>query len=120
LEIAGARVPVGARSAAKSGDVLEFVYRSAKPLYAQVWYIEDDGVPSRFEGKDDAGLYWPSTSAWVKAPQRIRLDGQWKAQRIVVLASSKSIPDDDVQPILSGRKRPGPGIHLYTFNLAQL
>ncbi|MDB5047214.1 MAG: hypothetical protein JWO30_285 [Fibrobacteres bacterium] len=119
VEVGGVRLAPGQSLHVKNGDILTFSYRSAKPFYSQIWYAEDSGVPSHFEGKEEASLYWPPASSWKKAPQRIRLEGNWKVQRILILASPESAPGADVGRVLSGQEKPKQGSYLFTFDLLQ-
>jgi hypothetical protein len=119
LEVGGTRIAPGQTRHVTSGEILTFAYRSVKPLYAQVWYSEDDGAPVHFEGKDETSLFWSPASAWQTAPQRIRLEGNWRTQRILILASPKPVSGEDARRILTGNAKPGKGASILTFDLVQ-
>lgn len=119
IEVAGTRVAPGQTRHVTPGEILTFAYRSVKPLYAQIWYSEDDGAPVRFEGKDETSLFWSPASAWQTAPQRIRLEGDWRTQRIFILASPKPVSGEDARRILTGNAKPGKGASILTFDLVQ-
>lgn len=117
LEIDGAKVVPGGTRSVKDGAVLGFSYRSLKPLYTQIWYREDGGAPSLFDGRSDSSLYWPASSGWTPAPQRIRLEGQWKAQRVIILASPDRIGPEDARKMILGEMKPGKRAGLFTYDL---
>jgi hypothetical protein len=119
LEIGGTRLAPGQTRHVTTGEILTFAYRSVKPLYAQIWYSEDDGAPVHFEGKDETSLFWTPSSAWQTAPQRIRLEGDWRTQRILILASPKPVSGDEARRILTGNAEPGKGASILTFDLVQ-
>lgn len=119
LDVGGAKILPGDTGNVKSGDVMTFSYRSNKPIYIQTWYTEDGGTPSVFDGRKDNSLFWPASSAWANAPQRIVLEGKWKRQRIVVLASPNAIPMDRADRILSGSEKPHEHVDVFTYELMQ-
>ncbi|MEO6096432.1 MAG: hypothetical protein ABIW76_12315 [Fibrobacteria bacterium] len=119
LEIGGSRIAPGQTRHVTTGEILTFAYRSGKPLYAQIWYSEDNGSPVHFEGKDETSLFWTPASAWQTAPQRIRLEGDWRTQRILILASPKPVSGEDARRILTGNAKPGKGESILTFDLVQ-
>lgn len=119
LEAGDAKMLPGESGNVESGDVMIFSYRSNKPIYTQIWYTEDGGKPSVFEGRKDNSLFWPATSGWSKAPQRIVLEGNWKRQRIVVLASPNAIPMDRADRILSGSEKSHKHVDVFTYELMQ-
>lgn len=119
LEIQGEKLAPGQRRAVQSGDIIGFFYRSSKPLYTQIWYVEDLGSPALFDGRPDSSLFWPATSAWISAPQRIRLEGEWKSQKVMILASREILRAQDAQRILRGREKAAGGAELFTYDLYQ-
>ncbi|GEM_PF-4062369 len=119
LEVSDAKMLPGESGNVKSGDVMTFTYRSVKPLYTQIWYTEDGGAPSLFDGRKDNSLFWPASSSWEKAPQRIVLEGNWKRQHIVVLASPTAISMDRADRILSGSEKSHEPITVFTYELLQ-
>jgi hypothetical protein len=117
LEIDGSRLAPGQKRKVRNGDVLGFSYRSAKPVYARIWYQEDGGAPSLFDGRSDSSIFWPASSGWSPAPQRIRLEGDWKVQRVIILASPDPIPSGDARRIILGESKPGKQAGLFTYEL---
>ncbi|HKP94117.1 MAG TPA: hypothetical protein VJ385_00030 [Fibrobacteria bacterium] len=119
LEVSGARIAAWGKCHVKPGDILTFSYRSAKPLFTQIWYMEDSGTPSLFEGRADASLNWEPTSGWRTAPQRIRLEGNWKLQRVVILASRKAISEGAASRIVSGDMKSTGDVDVFSYDLIQ-
>jgi hypothetical protein len=119
LQVDGAAVAPGREAHVQSGGILTFSYRSVFPLFAQIWYLEDGGAPSAFEGKGDVSLSWPASSSWTLAQQRIRLEGDWKAQRVIVVTSRNPLSRDEGLKLLSGASKPGKGERMFSFNLLQ-
>jgi hypothetical protein len=119
LEIGGSRLAPGQMQNVQAGDILGFSYRSANPIYTQIWYREDGGEPNLFDGRSDSNLFWPASSGWSTAPQRIRLDGDWKVQRIVILASPEKIAAEDARRIILGDLKPKKQAGVFTYDLVR-
>jgi hypothetical protein len=117
LEVDGARIPPNRGTVAGPGAVLTFSYRSPKPLFAQIWYVEDGGTPRRFDGKGDDNLYWPARGGWTRAPQRVELEGSWKVQRVFIVASPSSLREADAQGFVSGRARAPKDVFVFAYTL---
>jgi hypothetical protein len=117
LEIGGSRLAPGERQNVQTGDILGFSYRSIKPLYTQIWYREDGGAPSLFDGRSDSSLFWPASAGWTPAPQRIRLEGEWKIQRVIILASPGRIAPEDARRMVLGELKPKKPAGLFTYDL---
>jgi hypothetical protein len=119
LEIGGKQLEAGQRQSAFSGDIMTFSYRSSKPIYTQIWYVEDLGTLSLFDGRTDSSLFWPATSSWKHAPQRIRLEGDWKSQKVIIITSQKPIHLEDAQRILKGDQKENGHTEIFTYELYQ-
>lgn len=119
LEVDGQPIPHGKTRSVAPGGVLSFSYRTPNPLFIQVWYSDDGGPPELFAGKEDANLSWAASSSWQKPPQRIRLEGNWKDQRVMILSSTKMIPMEEARRIILDEAKPKAGAEVFTYYLKQ-
>lgn len=117
LTVDGEEIASGKSATAASGSLIGFSYRSITPLHVQGWFIEDEGAPEPFSGPDGRSLVWPAVSAWTPAPQRIRLEGQWKRQRILVLASGAPIDSAKARAAAADPGAGPAGIRTFVFDL---
>jgi hypothetical protein len=117
LEVGGSRLSPGQRRHVQAGDILGFSYRSLKPLYTQIWYREDGGVPSLFDGRAESSLFWPASTGWSPAPQRIRLEGDWKIQSVIIVTSHEKISSQDARKIILGEMKPDGYTEISTYDL---
>jgi hypothetical protein len=119
LEVGDHALSAGQSGHARPGDILTFSYRSAKPLFVQVWYVEDGGSPNAFEGKAETALSWPASSKWQKARQRIMLDGNWKTERVLIVASPERISAEQARRLVFGSDKPKGGVEVFAYDLLQ-
>jgi hypothetical protein len=119
LEIEGSRLAPGQKRNVQAGEILGFSYRSVKPLYTRIWYQEDGGIPSLFDGRSDSSIFWPASSGWSPAPQRIRLEGDWKVQRVIILASPDKFTSEEARRIILGESKPRKPAGLFTYDLVR-
>jgi hypothetical protein len=119
LEVGGHRMTKGQKRHVNSGEILTFSYRSVKPIFTQIWYQEDGGSASLFDGSDDISLLWPASSNWAKPVQRIRLEGNWKVQRVLILVSLEKITGDEARKLITGERKPKKDSEVFTYDLLQ-
>jgi hypothetical protein len=117
LEIGGSRLSPGQKRNVQTGDILGFSYRSIKPIYTQIWYREDGGAPNLFDGRAESSLFWPASTGWSPAPQRIRLEGDWKNQSVIIVTSREKITAEDARRIILGEMKPNGHTELLTYDL---
>jgi hypothetical protein len=118
LEADGVRVSGQGAFRVGEGAILTFAYRSPGPLRAQIWYSEDGAAPRRFDGKEEEELLWPASPEWGQAPQRIQLEGSWKTERIIILASPRPIPAPRAAALAASGRTDGE-VSVFTFTLGR-
>ncbi len=103
LDIAGTAYDAGQLAPARTGDTLGVRYRSAAPVFAQVWYQEENGKPARMTGNDSlADVAWAPATAWSPAPLRIVLEGDWKRQTVWIVWSGSDFTAGEALARLAG------------------
>lgn len=117
MKINGKEYAPGASIPAKAGDTAYILYRAPEPAHVSIWYRQDQGETRELEGERPER--WPASLAWKIAPQAALLDGEWREQRVWVLASSDSLTSKESMNILSGREK-GPSSHADSFLLHRI